>query len=126
VRRESIRILQLSIASSRNGDYKLFNLLKTKYDYTEGKANIIMDLLHNTYLAEKAQSRPETFETLIEYLDSKDQIIRELSAWRLYQLVPAGRDIPYAAVADSAIRQKAQAAWRKLIPPGKLPPRMTK
>ena len=121
VRQDAIAALQLWIASSRDSEYKLYNLL-TKYNFNGGQSGIIMDLLHNTWYSPQAQSRPGTFETLIEYLNHNVLIIRELADWHLHRLVPAGRDIPNSSVADATVRQSAQAAWRKLIPPGKLPP----
>jgi hypothetical protein len=55
-------------------------------------------------------------------LQHKDPGIRELAAWRLYQLVPQGKDIAYDAAGSAEERTRGQAVWRKLIPEGKLPP----
>jgi hypothetical protein len=35
--------------------------------------------------------------------------------------VPEGKNIPYNAAAPAEERGRAQAAWRKLIPQGKVP-----
>ncbi len=106
------------IATSRDNDYKLFELLKQKYKNKE--AEIIMEMLHG--FSEAEIRRPERYELLIDYLVNPNLVIRELGAWHLYKLVPAGKNIPYSAAADSQTRARAEAAWRSLIPPGQLPP----
>lgn len=117
VRAEAILTSRHWIAAERDNDYVFFDTLKAKY--TASEAEKIMDLLHN--VTERQLSMPETYEFLIESLDNPRLIFRELSRWHLYAMVPAGRNIPYAADADAAIRQKAQTAWRQLIPPGSTP-----
>lgn len=65
---------------------------------------------------------PATYELLINYLKHSRLPMRELAHWHLVRLAPAGRNIPYDAAAPAADRQRAYAAWRTLIPEGKLPP----
>jgi hypothetical protein len=84
-----------------------------------GQAGIIMELLHG--LSEEARQRPETYDTLISYLQSDQIAIRELAAVNLNALVPQGRSIAFDAAATSEQRAQAQAAWRKLIPEGQVP-----
>jgi hypothetical protein len=91
--------------------------------FPPGQAEIAMELLHGFCFSPQARKRPETYETLISYLQNKNIAIRELSAWRLYALVPQGKDIAYDAAGSADERARAQADWRKLIPEGKLPPR---
>jgi hypothetical protein len=93
-------------------------LLKT---YPAGQAETFLYLLHSFSVVDRG--RPETYSTLIDYLDHKELPIRELAGWQLYRLVPRGRDIRYDAAAGREDRARAQAAWRKLIPEGQLPPR---
>jgi len=82
-----------------------------------GQAGIIMELLHG--LSEEARQQPETYGTLISYLQSDQIAIRELAAVNLYALVPKGRNIAFDAGGSAEQRAQAQAAWRKLIPEGK-------
>lgn len=106
------------ISLSRDNDYKLYDLLKTRYKAKE--AGDIMELLH--YFSAEQLKRPERYEVLIDNLDNSNLVIRELSHWHLVSLVPQGRKIRYSAAMDSIQRQQAQAEWRLLIPPGQLPP----
>ncbi|HWY85741.1 MAG TPA: hypothetical protein VNX28_03400 [Gemmataceae bacterium] len=84
-----------------------------------GQASIIIELLHG--MSEEARLRPETYSTLITYLENDQLAIRELAAMNLNNLVPQGKDIAFDAAAASAQRAQAQAAWRKLIPEGQVP-----
>ncbi|MBI3407641.1 MAG: hypothetical protein HY040_04705 [Planctomycetes bacterium] len=118
VRANAREALRDWIGSSRDNDYKLFDVLTRKFKKKE--AEIIMDLLHG--LSTKETQRPERFELLIEYLTSQNQVIRELAFWNLYTLAPAGRNIQYNSAAESEARAAAAAAWRALIPAGQLPP----
>jgi hypothetical protein len=84
------------------------------------RAATIMHLLHS--FSDKDLSHPETYETLIAYLDHEELAIRGLAHWHLYRLVPAGRKIGYNPLAPKEERERAITEWRKLIPTGKLPP----
>jgi hypothetical protein len=120
VRLAAIQSMQSWISYYRDGEYKLYDILKKKY--RPGQADIIMELLHGTYYTAEAMGRPETYEILIHYLTNDVLPIRELAALHLYRLVPAGRHIRYSPVASAQDRQNAQDSWSKLIPSGKLPP----
>jgi hypothetical protein len=126
VRQAAVQTLQTWIASSRDAEYRLYAFLQqNKYNLREA-ANI-MDLLHSTYHSPQAMKDPVTYDTLIGYLGSELLPIRELAAWHLYRLYPqAVTSIPFNATAPPGIRNRIQEAWRKVIPPGKLPPSMTK
>jgi len=119
VRRAAVFALAHEANRSQAADIGLYKALLGK-KYTRGQAEIFMHLLHG--FSAKDLLRPETYETLISYLQHKDLGIRELAAWRLYGLVPQGKDIIYDAAGASEERARGQAAWRKLIPEGKLPP----
>jgi hypothetical protein len=84
-------------------------------------AGTVLHLLRS--FSQQDRARPETYDTLIDYLDHPDIQIRELAAWQLYRLVPQGRDIAYDAAAEPQARARARADWRKLIPEGQLPPK---
>jgi hypothetical protein len=83
------------------------------------QAETVMQLLHSPFAAEQ----PETYETLIAYLQHSQAAVRELARWHLYRLAPSGRDIKYDAAAPDAERAKAVEEWKKLIPRGQLPPK---
>jgi hypothetical protein len=77
-------------------------------------------LLHG--FTQAALEQPLTFETLIQYLGHGRLGVREFAAEHLERLVPQGRKLGYDPAAAPAARTRAQAAWRKLVPEGKLPP----
>jgi hypothetical protein len=113
----SLDTLRHWLAGGRDQDYKLFDLLKTKYKTAEAES--IIALLHG--FGEAELMNPDTYDLLITYLDHPQLPLRELAASHLYRLVPAGQKIKYSATADPAARQQAQAAWR-MIPVSQLLP----
>lgn len=120
VRLAATHALQSRISAGSEGNLKLYtSLLEAKHP--AGQAQIVMELLHG--FAGAALTRPETYETLINYLQHQQSAIRELAAWNLYTLVPQGKSIVYDAAASADDRARAQAAWRKLIPEGQVPPK---
>jgi hypothetical protein len=82
-------------------------------------AETVVQLLHS--FDEAALKNPETYETLITYLDHERLGIRGLAYWHLRRLVPEGEKIGYDPLADKAARAKAIEAWKELIPEGKVP-----
>lgn len=117
VRDAAVETLRVWIAHSRDNDYKLHDLVSQRYNPTE--TELFMNLLHG--FSQQAVSQPETYEILIERLRHKQLPIRELAAWNLYRMAPAGKSIPYDAN-DATVREKAYQSWLKLVPAGKLPP----
>jgi len=81
----------------------------------------VLQLLHS--FGEEQLSQPEIYELLIEYLGHEKLAIRGLANWHLVRLVPEGKKIGYDPHATPEERARAQAEWRKLIPPGSLPPK---
>lgn len=118
LRGTAVVMLRNWIAVSRDNEYKLHDLLKTKYRPVE--AETIVSLLHD--FSAKDLTNPDTFDLLINYLDHPQLPVRELAAWHLYALVPSGQKIRFSATGDAAMRRQAQASWRVLIPPGQVPP----
>jgi hypothetical protein len=114
----AIESLRNWIAAGRDHDYKLYDLLKSKYRPFD--AENIMTLLHG--FGEKELANPDTYDLLIGYLNHSLMPVRELAYLHLIRLVPAGQKIRYSAAADAATRQQAQTAWRALIPPNQVPP----
>jgi hypothetical protein len=120
VRRAAVLSLQHYVGRSQAADRRLHDMLLQK-KLSAGQAEIAMNLVHG--FGGNDLARPETYETLINYLQHQQLAIRELAAWNLHELVPQGKKIAYDAAAPADQRARAQLAWRKLIPDGKLPPR---
>ena len=83
------------------------------------QAATIMNLLHSPFDG----TQPETYDTLLTYLQHDKLAIRELARWHLYRLAPAGRDIRYDPAAAPEERARAVTAWKKLIADGKVLPK---
>jgi hypothetical protein len=117
-RQAAIEALRHWMGRGPGQDQALYRFLVQQQKYPEAQAETIMQLLHSPF----EPDRPETYDTLIAYLQHSRLAVRELARWHLYRLAPAGRKIVYDAAASAAERQKGYAAWKKLIPDGKLPP----
>jgi hypothetical protein len=102
-------------------DQKLYQGLVKNREYTEVDAGTVLQMLHD--FGEEELARPETWETLIDYLDHPKVGVRGLAHWHLARHVPAGKKIGYLPMEPEADRKKDAAEWRKLIPPGTVPPR---
>jgi hypothetical protein len=119
-RKAAVTALRHWSGRSAAHDVRLYEALLA-HKYGVGQAEIVMALLHGFDGA--ALGRPETYAVLIDYLGHNRAAVRELAAAHLYRLAPAGKAIPYDAAASAEEHSRAQAAWRKLIPRGQLPPR---
>jgi hypothetical protein len=102
-------------------DQKLYHRMVEGGKFSPAQATIVLNLLHS--FGEDDLARPETYEALIDYLESDKLPIRGLAAWHLVRLVPKGKEIGYNPLASKEDREKAVRAWRKLIPQGQMPPR---
>lgn len=100
-------------------DMKLYNGLIKEGKFRPIDAEAVIQLLHGFTDADLA--RPETYETLIDYLRSERLPIRGLAYWHLYRLVPAGRELGYNPLDEKDKRLAAIAKWQKLMPAGSLP-----
>ncbi len=107
------------IGQAAGRDQRLYRLFIDRLQYTRPQAETVLQLLHSPFAADQ----PETYETLLAYLNSNKLAIRELAWWHLSRLVPEGVAPPYDPGAPDADRARALAAWKKLIPSGSLPPR---
>ena len=121
-RETAIYALRNWIGSHPDRDRQLYHLLIDVEGYKAPEAETVLQLLHNPFVDEQ----PETYETLITYLNHQKIAVRELARWHLYHLAPAGRNIKYDAAAPEAERAKAIKEWKELIPAGQLPPREKK
>jgi hypothetical protein len=102
-------------------DQILFKRLQEVSKYTPVQAETVMQLLHS--YGENELAQPETYQTLIDYLEHDKLAIRGLAYWHLMRLVPAGKELGYSPLAPKEEREAAVQKWRKLLPPGKLPER---
>jgi hypothetical protein len=89
--------------------------------YKPVQAETAMQLLHSFGAEELA--RPETYQTLIDYLGHNLLGIRALAYWHLSRLVPAGQKLGYNPLEPQEAREAAIQKWKKLVPPGSVPPR---
>lgn len=102
-------------------DQKLYQGLMEKFNYTPVQAETVLQLLHS--FSDEDLAQPETYQTLIDYLDHDKLAIRGLAYWHLSRLAPAGRKLGYSPHDSKEERQAAVKKWRNLLPPGKVPSR---
>jgi hypothetical protein len=102
-------------------DQLLYQRLLKSGNYTPVQAETVVQLLHS--YGDDELARPETYQTLIDYLDHDVIGIRGLAYWHLSRLAPAGKEFGYNPLASKEEREAAVQKWRKLIPRGKVPPR---
>lgn len=115
-----VRALRHWIGRGPGQDKLLYDSLIKEGKFKEREAETVMQLLHS--FSDDQLTKPELYEVLIDYLDHERLAIRGLAHWHLYRLVADGRKIGYDPTAAKEARTKAIEQWRKLIPPGKLPP----
>lgn len=115
----AISVLRHWLGRGRGQDLALYQYLREQR-YSPADAETIVYLLHG--LPPSDYDRPETYDVLIEYLLSNQAAIRNLAAWHLARLVPAGQSIVWKPNGTQEEFQPVRAAWKKLIPAGKLPP----
>jgi hypothetical protein len=102
-------------------DQKLYQVLIDTRKYSPRNAEAALQLLHS--FGEADLARPETYEMLIDYLESEKPTLRGLAYWHLSRLVPAGQEFGYNPLDPKEKREEAVDKWRKLIPTGQLPPK---
>lgn len=117
VRDVAIVALRHHIGEFPGRDVALFNLLVGSLNYPEAAADAVLQLLHSPF----DPDQPETYAALLAYLRHPRPAVRELARWHLERYLPDGKKIAFDATADEAARDKAIAAWKKLIDerPGK-------
>lgn len=119
VRENAVLVLRHWIGRSPGQDTRLYDLLTSEKKLTPAQAESVVNLLHSFGPSELA--RPETWETLIEYLRHDKLPIRELAAFHLYRLVPDAKDIKYNPAGTKEEREAAYKEWKKRIPEGEVP-----
>jgi hypothetical protein len=120
-RRAAVTALRHWSGQGAKADLLLYRaLLQEKYKPVQ--AETVVGLLHP--FSQEDLGQRETYEILIDYLTHPQPAVRELAAWHLSRReVPEAKGIAYDATGPEAERAKAQAAWRKLLRAGKLPPK---
>jgi hypothetical protein len=115
-----VRVIRHWIGREPGQDQKLYQVLIDKHQLTAAQAETVLQLLHS--FGDDALTLPETYEGLLDLMESDQLSIRGLAHWHLYRLVPSGRKIGFDPLADPAKRAQAVKEWRRRIPAGKLPP----
>jgi hypothetical protein len=121
VREAAFEALRHWIGRGAGGNLALYHLLTNRRKYTPSQAEIILQFLQG--FSDRDRMQPETYETMIAYLQSNQLAIRQLAKWQLDQWVPEGRKIAYDPAGPQAERDRAYEEWKKLVPRGQLPAR---
>jgi hypothetical protein len=100
---------------------KLYHGLIEKRGFKPVQAEAVLSLLHS--FTDEELNTPETYEMLLNYMDTDKVGLRGLAYWHLIRLVPQGQKLGYEPNAAKDKRDEALAKWRKLIPTGQLPPK---
>jgi len=116
----AVEALRQWIGRKAGQDAVLARMLVRAEKYTPEHASTVLQLLHS--YGQKSIDDPITYEVLIADLEHDKLPIRELAAWHLYRLAPAGRGITYDPATAPEKRTEAAKRWKQLIPRGKLPP----
>jgi hypothetical protein len=119
VRDAAVQALRAWIGRGPGQDRKLYDWLQADKKFSKGQSATVLDLLHS--FGDDDLGRPETYEALIAELRHARPAVRELAAWHLYRLVPAGKDIAYDPTGSDEDRAKAVKAWKTLVPDGTVP-----
>jgi hypothetical protein len=116
----AVKAMRHWIGRAPGQDQKLYRGLIEQRGYKPREAEKVLSMLHSFSDEEVAQ--PELYEVLINNLNDEKLAVRGLAHWHLVRLAPAGKKIAFDPLAPKEDRNRAIAAWRKLIPSGKLPP----
>jgi hypothetical protein len=90
-----------------------------KQKFRPAEARTLVQLLFS--FDDRQKSNPLAYKLLIGLLEHPSLPVRELAAWHLVRLAPAGKDIRFDAAAPAEERARAVEQWRKVIPLGQLP-----
>jgi len=115
-----VTVLRHWLGRGRGQDQRLYEFLTTRRSYTATQAEILIQLLFG--FAAEALAEPETYEVLIDYLGHEKPGIRNIAQWHLVRLVPQGKSIKFKPDGTADDAEECQAAWKKLVPSGQLPP----
>jgi hypothetical protein len=116
-----VLVLRHWIGRGPGQDQRLYKAFIEIAKYSPVDAETVLQLLHS--YGEEDLTRPELYETLIDYLGHDKLAVRGLAYWHLVRLVPAGKDFGYNPQDSKESRDAAVQKWKKLIPAGQMPPR---
>lgn len=114
----AVSVLRHWLGRGAGQDLAFYQFLRDRR-FSPADAETIIYLLHG--LTPEDHDRPETYEVLIEYLLCDQSAVRNLAAWHLIRLAPAGKSIPWKPDASPDEARGMYTAWKKLVPPGRLP-----
>jgi hypothetical protein len=114
-----IAVLRHWLGRGPGQEQKFHRFLLDVRQYSTVQSMTIFKLV-NGFTPDEAR-RPETFDVLIEYLRHEKPVYRNLAAWHLVRLAPAGSAIPFRPNASKIEFDALYKKWRELIPPGQLP-----
>lgn len=100
-------------------DMRFYKALQKTYSIPQSEA--IMRMLHG--FSKDDWAKVDTYEWLVEKLESKEVAIRELAFAQLWSHVPEAAKIPYRPGDPEDVRQAGFDKWKKLLDDGKLPPK---
>ncbi len=120
----AITVLRHWLGRGPGQDQRLYDSLTSRLDLTDAQARTLIELLFGISAEDAAM--PETYEVLIDYLGHEKPVVRSVAAWHLVRLVPQGREIAFKPDASEEEVTKTQAAWKKIVPTGQLPPGVRK
>jgi uncharacterized protein (TIGR03000 family) len=118
---QAVVVLRHWLGRAPGQDQDLYLRLIETRGFTPVQAETVLEFLFG--FSEDDLGRPETYQMLIDYLADEKLAIRGLAYWHLIRLVPEGKSIPYHPLDPKEAREKARQEWKKLIPPGKMPPK---
>jgi hypothetical protein len=121
VREAAFDALRHWIGRGTGQNLALYHFLINRRKYTPSQAEIILQFLQG--FSDRDRVQPETYETMIAYLQSGKLAIRQLAKWQLDQWVPEGKKIAYDPAGPQSERDRAYEEWKKLVPRGQLPPK---
>lgn len=116
---DGIVVLRHWIGRGPGQDMRLYQTLLDKAKFKPSEADVALQLLHSFSNADL--KKPETYETLINFLESERPFIRALAHWHLVRLVHDGNAINFKPLGPKAERDSAVEEWRHLVPSGALP-----
>jgi hypothetical protein len=117
----AIVVIRHWIGRGPGQDQRLYKGLIDEARFEPHEAEIVMHLLHG--FTDEELARPETYQVLLKYMKGDRLFLRALAHWHLCCLAPQGHVFDFDPNGPADEREKALAKWRKLIPPGELPPK---
>lgn len=119
-----VAVLRHWLGREGGQEQKLCRYLVDVRQYSVVQAATIIRLL-NGFNGQEL-TRPETFDVLVEYLQHDLPAIRNLAAWHLVRLVPAGQAIVFRPNGSKSDFEAVYKKWRAVVPAGTVPAKLKK